>query len=156
MAEKSDTQSIVKNRRASFDYEIERRIEGGLVLVGSEVKSLRAGKVDLSDAYAQVEKGEAWLRQMYIAPFEQAKVFPHEVRRPRKILLHAREIEALQKDVMRGGYTVVPMELYFKKGRIKVMLGIGKGKKTVDKRRAIAKKDVERETRGASRRDTKE
>lgn len=156
MAEKSDTQSIVKNRRATFDYEIERRIEGGLVLVGSEVKSLRAGKVDLSDAYAQVEKGEAWLRQMYIAPFEQAKVFPHEVRRPRKILLHAREIEDLQKDVMRGGYTVVPMELYFKKGRIKVLLGVGKGKKTVDKRRAIAKKDVERETRSAERRGAKD
>ena len=156
MAEKSDIQSIVKNRRATFDYEIERRIEGGLVLVGSEVKSLRAGKVDLSDAYAQVEKGEAFLRQMYIAPFEQAKVFPHEVRRPRKILLHAREIEDIQKDVMRGGYTVVPIELYFKKGRIKVLLGVGKGKKTVDKRRAIAKKDVERETRSAERRGARE
>ena len=156
MAEKSDIQSIVKNRRATFDYEIERRIEGGLVLVGSEVKSLRAGKVDLSDAYAQVEKGEAFLRQMYIAPFEQAKVFPHEVRRPRKILLHAREIDDIQKDVMRGGYTVVPIELYFKKGRIKVLLGVGKGKKTVDKRRAIAKKDVERETRSAERRGARE
>ncbi|MFO0664657.1 MAG: SsrA-binding protein SmpB [Polyangiaceae bacterium] len=156
MAEKESTQSIVKNRRATFDYEIERRIEGGLVLAGSEVKSLRSGKVDLSDAYAQVEKGEAWLRQMYIAPFEQAKVFPHEVRRPRKILLHAREILEIQKDVMRGGYTVVPMELYFKKGRIKVLLGIGKGKKNVDKRHAIAKKDAERDARSAERQRTKE
>ena len=155
MAEKSDIQSIVKNRRATFDYEIERKVEGGLVLVGSEVKSLRSGKVDLSDAYAQVEKGEAWLRHMYIAPFEQAKMFPHEVRRSRKILLHAREIEELQKEVQRGGYTVVPMELYFKKGRIKVLLGVGKGKKNVDKRRAIAAKDVDRDTRAEARRGTK-
>ena len=155
MAEKSDIQSIVKNRRATFDYEIERKVEGGLVLVGSEVKSLRSGKVDLSDAYAQAEKGEAWLRHMYIAPFEQAKMFPHEVRRSRKILLHAREIEELQKDVQRGGYTVVPMELYFKKGCIKVLLGVGKGKKNVDKRRAIAAKDVDRDTRAEARRGTK-
>jgi SsrA-binding protein len=130
---------IVKNRRAFFDYAIEDRYEGGLVLVGSEVKSMRAGKVDLMDAYAAEEGGEMWLKQMYIAPFEQASAFPHEPRRPRKILLHTHEIAQLHEASARGGYTIIPLRLYFKKGRVKVELGVGKGKKLHDKRADMAR-----------------
>jgi SsrA-binding protein len=140
---------IVKNRRAFFDYAIEETYEGGLVLVGSEVKSMRAGKVDIIDAFATVENGEAWLKQLYVAPFEQARAFPHEPRRSRKVLLHAREIEQLGKAVARGGYTVVPLRLYWKRGRAKVELGLAKGKKTHDKRADLARKDAEREARAA-------
>src|SRR5450432_3810674 len=100
---------IVKNKRALFDYAVEDHYEGGLVLVGSEVKSLRNGKVDMVDSYASEENGELWLKQLYIAPFEQAKVFPHEPRRARKVLLHSREIVQLKKAIARGGYTVIPL-----------------------------------------------
>ncbi len=140
---------IVKNRRAGFDYAIDEKYEGGLVLVGSEVKSMRAGKVDLVDAYASVDNGECWLKQMYVAPFEGAKAFPHEPRRARKVLLHANEIAQINEAIMRGGFTVVPLRLYFKKGRVKVELGVAKGKKTHDKRQEIATKTAAREAQAA-------
>jgi SsrA-binding protein len=146
-----DQKVIVKNRRATFDYAIDERFEAGLVLVGSEVKSMRAGKVDVTDAYVQIERGEAWLRQMYVAPFEQANAFPHETRRARKLLLKAREIEDIHKALARGGATAVPMQLYFKEGRVKVEIGLGHGKKAHDKRADIAKKDAERDARAAVR-----
>jgi SsrA-binding protein len=140
---------IVKNRRAFFDYAVEERYEGGLALLGSEVKSMRAGKVDMADAYAAVEHGEMYLKQLYVAPFEQASAFPHEPRRSRKVLLHGREIEQLEKAISRGGYTVIPLRLYFKRGRVKVELGVAKGKKVHDKRADMAKKSAEREARAA-------
>ena len=140
---------IVKNRRAFFDYTIEEQYEGGLMLVGSEVKSMRAGKVDIVDSFASVDRDEMWLKQLYVAPFEQAKAFPHEPRRSRKVLLHKREIAEIEKAVARGGYTLIPLRLYFKRGRVKVELGLAKGKKTHDKRAEIAKKTDERETRAA-------
>jgi SsrA-binding protein len=140
---------IVKNRRAVFDYAIEDKYEGGLVLVGSEVKSMRDGKVDVVDAYASVDNGECWLKQLYVAPFEGAKAFPHEPRRPRKVLLHASEIRQLDEAIMRGGLTVIPLRLYFKEGRVKVELGVAKGKKTHDKRQDIATKTADREARAA-------
>jgi SsrA-binding protein len=143
---------IVKNRRAFFDFAIEEQYEGGLVLLGSEVKSMRDGKVDVVDAFASVDHGEMWLKQLYVAPLEHAKAFPHEPRRSRKVLLHKHEIEAIDKAVARGGYTVVPLRLYFKGGRVKVELGLAKGKKTHDKRADIARKTDERETRAAIRR----
>jgi SsrA-binding protein len=146
-----DEKLIVKNRRATFDYDIEERYEAGMVLTGSEVKSMRAGKVDVVDSFVQVERGEAWLKQLYVAPFEQASAFPHEPRRSRKLLLHGREIEAMHQALGRGGYTVVPMRLYFKGGRVKVELGVGKGKKHYDKRADIAKRDADREARVAVR-----
>jgi SsrA-binding protein len=146
---KSDEKLIVKNRRATFDYAVEDRFEGGLVLLGSEVKSLRAGKVDLVDSFASVDHGEMWLKQLYVAPFEQAKAFPHEPRRARKVLLHAGEIEQIDKAISRGGYTLIPLRLYFKQGRVKVELGLAKGKKTHDKRHDIATKTADRETRAA-------
>lgn len=151
MAKEEREPLIVKNRRAFFDYEIEERYEAGLGLAGSEVKSMRAGKVDVSDAYVVVERGEAWIKQMFVAPFEQASAFPHEPRRARKLLLHAREIEQIHQALARGGYTAVPLRLYFKNGRVKAEVGVGKGKKTYDKRAAIAKRDAERDARADNR-----
>jgi SsrA-binding protein len=142
---------IAKNRRAFFDYDIEERYEAGCSLVGSEVKSMRAGKVDVSDAYVAIERGEAWLKQMFVAPLGQAAAFPHEPRRARKLLLHAREIQEIDRALARGGHTAVPLRLYFKGGRVKIEIGVGKGKKTFDKRAQIAKRDAEREARVAAR-----
>jgi SsrA-binding protein len=147
MAKEEREPLIVKNRRATFDYDIELRYQAGIVLAGSEVKSMRAGKVDVSDAYVSVDRGEAWLKQMFIAPFEQAVAFPHATRNSRKLLLHAREIGELHEYLARGGYTAVPTRLYFKEGRVKVEIGVGKGKKAYDKRAAIAKRDAERDAR---------
>lgn len=147
---------VVTNRRATFDYEIEEKLEGGLVLVGSEVKSMRAGKVELVDAFATVERGELWLKQMYIAPFEQASAFPHDPRRARKVLVHAAEIAKIDRAVSREGYTLIPLRLYFRRGRVKVELALVRGKKTHDKRADIAKKTAEREARAAMGRARKE
>lgn len=151
MAKREPDPLIVKNRRATFDYEIEERYEAGISLVGSEVKSMRAGKVDLTDAYVAVESGQPWLKQMFVAPFEQASAFPHETRRNRRLLMHKKEIEALDERLSRDGATAVPMRLYFKKGRVKVEIGVGRGKKRFDKRADIAKKDADREARQAMR-----
>lgn len=147
---------IVQNRRATFDYAIDERFEGGLVLVGSEVKSMRAGKVELVDAYASVENGELWLKQMYVAPFEQASAFPHEPRRARKVLVKASEIVRIDRAVSREGMTLIPIRLYFRRGRVKVELGLAKGKKTHDKRADIAAKTADREAREAMGRARKE
>jgi SsrA-binding protein len=147
MSKPQGDELIAKNRRARFDYDIEDKYEAGISLVGSEVKSMRAGKVDVTDAYVAVERGEAWLKQMFVAPFEQASAFPHEPRRARKLLLHAREIEQIHQALARGGYAGVPLRLYFKQGRVKVEVGVGKGKKKFDKRADIAKRDAEREAR---------
>lgn len=147
----SDEQLITKNRRAFFDYHLGERFEAGLVLAGSEVKSVRAGKVDVADAYVAIERGEAWLRQMFVAPFESASAFPHEPRRPRKLLLHGREIAEIERALAREGRTAIPLRLYFKQGRVKVELAVGTGKKTHDKRADIAKRDAEREARAAMR-----
>jgi SsrA-binding protein len=155
-AEDAIEKIIVHNRRATFDYIIEERFEGGLVLVGSEVKSMRAGKVELVDAYAVVERGELWLKQMYVAPFEQASAFPHEPRRARKVLVHASEIAKMDRAVSRDGMTLVPLRLYFKRGRVKVELGLAKGKKQHDKRADIAKKTADREARAVMGRARKE
>jgi SsrA-binding protein len=142
-----DEQLVVKNRRARFDYDVEETYEAGLALVGSEVKSMRAGKVDVTDSYAVVENGEAWLKQLFVAPFEQASAFPHEPRRARKLLLHGREIAEIHRALARGGYSAVPLRIYFKKGRVKVELAVARGKKKYDKRADIAKRDAEREAR---------
>jgi SsrA-binding protein len=149
--EAKDEQLIVKNRRAVFDYDITERFEAGLSLAGSEVKAMRAGTVDVSDAFVSVERGEAWLRQMFVAPFEAANAFPHEPRRPRKLLLHAREIAVIGRALARDGCTAVPVRLYFKRGRVKVEVGIGTGRKHYDKRAHIAQRDAQREARAVVR-----
>lgn len=140
---------IVKNRRAFFDYDIEERFEAGIALLGSEVKSMRAGKCEIVDAFATVEHGSLWLKQLYVAPFEQAKSFPHDPRRARRVLLHRREIDSIEKEITRAGMTLVPLRLYFKNGRVKVELALVRGRKSQDKRAAIAKKEGEREARAA-------
>lgn len=153
MSKKPEAQTgeklIVKNRRAAFDYAIEDHFEGGLVLLGSEVKSMRAGKVDLVDSFASVDNGELWLKQLYVAPLEQASAFPHEPRRVRKVLVHKHEIDHIDSALRRGGYTLIPLRLYFKNGHIKIELGLAKGKKKEDKRADIAKKTAEKEARDA-------
>jgi len=127
------------------------RLEAGLVLAGSEVKSMRAGKVDVSDAYVAIERGEAWLRQMCVAPFEGANAFPHEPRRARKLLLHAHEVAEVDRALSRDGYTAVPLRLYLKSGRVKVEFASATGKKHYDKRAAIAKRDAVRDAQAAMR-----
>jgi SsrA-binding protein len=151
MAKVEAEKLIVKNRRATFDYDIKDRYEAGVSLVGSEVKSMRAGKVDVTDAYVAIERGQAWLKQLFVASFQQASAFPHETRRSRKLLLHAREIAEIHQALAREGATAVPLRLYFKDGRVKVEIGVGRGKKSFDKRADIAKKDAERETRQVAR-----
>ena len=136
---------IAQNRAATFHYEISERYEAGIVLRGSEVKSLREGRAHLTDAYAAIERGEAWLRQMHIAPFFHARAFSHAERGARKLLLHAREIRQIERAVSREGYTLVPLALYFRNGYVKVALGVGRGRKAHDKRAAVAERDAKRE-----------
>jgi SsrA-binding protein len=145
-ASRKDAQKfIAQNRAATFHYSISDQYEAGIVLRGSEVKSLRDGRVDLSEAYASVERGEVWLRQMHIGAFFGARAFPHEERGIRKLLLHAKEIRYLERCVLREGYTLLPLDLYFKAGRVKVTLGVARGKKSHDKRAVIAARTEERE-----------
>ncbi len=132
---------IAENRRARYDYAIEDDIECGVVLTGSEVKSLRTGQSNIAESYASVDNGELWLTNSYIAPYEQA-MFPHEERRKRKLLVSRRELSKLWQATGREGMTLVPLVMYFNhKGKVKIKLGIAKGKKTVDKRQTEAKRD---------------
>jgi SsrA-binding protein len=147
---------VARNKRATFDYHLEDHYEAGLVLTGSEVKSIRAGKVEIVDAYADVERGEAWLNQLYVAPFEQATVFGHEPRRKRKLLLNRGEIEKLEGKLKDRGYTLVPVRIYFKGGKAKIEIALGRGKTKGDKRQDIARKDAEREARVAMGRARKD
>lgn len=150
MAE-GDIQHIADNRKARHDYFIEEAFEAGIALQGTEVKSLRAGRVNLRDGYAQVENGEIFLNNVHISPYEQANRFNHEPLRKRKLLMHKDEIRRLFGQVREKGYTLVPLRMYFKKGRAKVEIGLAKGKKHYDKREDIAARDVEREMARARR-----
>lgn len=143
--ENPEHQSIAKNRRARHDYSILDTYEAGLVLTGSEVKSLRDGKANLSDAYGIVRNGEIFLLNLHISPYERASYNNHEPTRTRKLLLHKREIRRLIGAVERQGLTLVPLELYFKRGVAKVAMALGKGKKQHDKRDAEKQRDADRE-----------
>ncbi|WP_299701556.1 SsrA-binding protein SmpB [uncultured Tateyamaria sp.] len=135
-----------ENRRARFDYAIEDDLECGIVLEGSEVKSLRAGGANIAESYAHVDNGELWLINSYIAPYDQAKSFKHEERRPRKLLVSHKELSNLWNATQRKGMTLVPIVLYFNhKGRAKLKIGIAKGKKLHDKRDTSAKRDWNRQ-----------
>lgn len=136
---------IVENRRARFEYHILESVEAGLVLTGTEVKSMRAGGVSLSEAYARFRDGEAWLLGMHIPPYKQGSFSNEEPTRPRKLLLHKEEIARLQSRIGEKGLTIVPLRLYFTRGIAKVQLGVARGKKLWDKRADAAKRDVERE-----------
>jgi SsrA-binding protein len=136
---------IATNRKAGRDFTLKDRREAGLVLMGTEIKSIRAGRVNLSDGYVQPRDGELWLFNVHIAPYDPAGRYGHEARRPRKLLLHRREIDRLTARVHERGYTIVPVRLYLKEGRAKVEIALARGKRKYDKRQAIAKRDAERD-----------
>ena len=135
------------NRKAKFNYFIENEIECGIELKGTEIKSIRKGSVSLDDAYARIKKGEVVLTNMYVAKYEEGNRFNHDERRERKLLLHKTEIKKLDKQIELNHYTLIPLKLYLKKGKAKILLGVCKGKKLYDKRETIKKRDLEREGR---------
>jgi SsrA-binding protein len=136
---------IAENRKARHEYHLLERIEAGLVLTGSEVKSLRAGQAQLQRAFADIREGELWLVGAHISPYEQAAIENHDPERDRKLLLHRREIDSLKGKVQERGFTLVPTKLYFKGGRAKVELALAKGKDVRDRRREISKRDADRQ-----------
>jgi SsrA-binding protein len=136
---------IAENRRARFDYELLDRYEAGLVLTGTEVKSLRQGRATLAQSYAEVRDGEAWLHGAEIAIYDQGGRENHEPTRPRKLLLHRRELDRLYGTIREKGLTLVPTRLYFKDGRVKVELAVARGKEQRDKRRDVADRDAQRQ-----------
>jgi len=143
---------VSTNRKASHEYFLLDSYEAGLVLQGSEIKSVRAGQISLAEAYVQVDASEAWLMDAHIAPYTQASIYNHEPRRPRKLLLHKIEIRRLWNEVRKKGVTIVPTKVYLKEGRAKVEIAVAKGKKLYDKRDAIAKRDLQRELERKGRR----
>jgi SsrA-binding protein len=140
-----ESRAITVNRKAYHDYHIQESFEAGIVLKGSEIKSIRAGRANLRDAYARPENGELWLYNGHIASYDAASFNTHEPTRPRKLLLHRKEIDNLAGVVTQRGLTLVPLKLYIKHGVAKVELGVAKGKKLYDKREALARRDSERE-----------
>jgi len=143
---------VAVNRRARHDFFIEETFEAGIVLLGSEVKSVRAGRVNLKDSYGRIEKGELWLWNAHISPYAPAADSGHDPLRPRKLLLRRRQIEHLFGKVKERGYTIVPLRLYFKDSRAKVEIALARGKKLYDKRRAIREREVRRELQRAAHR----
>ncbi|HJK97992.1 MAG TPA: SsrA-binding protein SmpB [Polyangiaceae bacterium LLY-WYZ-14_1] len=143
---------VARNPKATAKLDIEERLEAGLVLTGSEVKSLRNRRADLEGAYATIDGGELFLHQMHVAPYEQAGAFGHAPKRTRKLLVHRRQIERLQGRLALRGFTLVPLQLYFKNGRAKIELGLGKGKAQSDRREAIRRTIDLAEARQAMRR----
>jgi SsrA-binding protein len=142
---------LATNRKAKFEYFLLEHFEAGLELQGSEIKSIRAGQISLAEAYVQTDGNNAWLVNAHVAPYEQANRFNHDPKRPRRLLLHKREIRELWDAVRQKGVTIVPVEVYLKDGRAKLDIAIGKGKKLYDKRHEIAKRDEAREiARGRS------
>jgi SsrA-binding protein len=147
-----DVKVLLRNKKARHDYFVEWTIEAGLVLQGSEVKSLREAKAVMSDAYAMVKNGEAWLINLQVTEYPWANHWNHPPKRDRKLLLHRREIVKLDEASSQAGYTLLPLEVYIKKGRIKVLLGVCKGKKQYDKRQDQKKRDAQRDIEAALRR----
>ncbi|HKY47735.1 MAG TPA: SsrA-binding protein SmpB [Acidimicrobiia bacterium] len=145
MAEKGDIKVVASNRRARHDYEILDQVEAGLVLEGSEVKSLREGKAQLKDSFAHIRDGEAFLIGTYIAPYEFSRGGGHDPERTRKLLLNRREIDRLAARVAEQGLTLIPLDLHFRSGRVKVNLGLARGKNTIDKRDTLKERDQKRE-----------
>ncbi len=143
--EKEHTKLIANNKKAFHDYFIEEQYECGIVLVGTEVKSLRMGKCSIKESWVRIENGELWIMGMNISPYEKGNIFNVDPLRVRKLLMHRSEIVKLDNKVSRDGYTLVPLDVYFSKGRAKVRIGLAKGKKLYDKRETIAKKDRARE-----------
>jgi SsrA-binding protein len=143
--------TVAVNRRARHQYAIDETLEAGLALTGTEIKSIRAGRVNLAEAYARIERGEAWLIGAHIAPYEQGNRNNHEPTRTRKLLLHRDQISELIGRTQAKGFTLVPLKLYIRNGMAKLELGIGRGKKAYDKRRTIAERDARRELERATK-----
>jgi len=147
---------IAKNKRARHDYHVVDSFEAGVVLRGTEVKSVRLGKVQLVDGYVKVERGELYLYGVHISPYEQGNRFNVDSRRVRKLLMHKREIARLERQVMEKGMALIPLSLYLRRGRVKVEVGVCRGKKTYDKRETIRRRDAERDAERALRRRTRD
>jgi SsrA-binding protein len=154
MPEKKDERErdVAINRRAYHDYFIDEKLEAGIMLSGSEVKSVRNGRTNLRDGFVRIDGNEAWLENVHISPYAQANLMNHEPLRPRKLLLHRKEISSLIGKVRQKGYTLIPLRVYFSRNHAKVELGLGRGKKQYDKREAIAERDAKREIARAMRR----
>ncbi len=146
-ADEANEKTVATNRKALHEYFILDRYEAGIVLKGTEVKSLRQGSANLQDGYAVIRNGELWLIGMHISPFEKGNINNHDPKRDRKLLMHRQEIRRVVGKISEKGLTLVPLRVYFKKHRAKVELGLARGKKSYDKRAAIAKRDVERQLR---------
>ena len=144
MAEKKDNKIIADNRKARHDYFVEEVYEAGIELFGTEVKSLRAGGVNLKDSYCEIDGGEMFALGVHISPYDHGNIFNKDPLRPKKLLMHKREIMKLTGLVSREGYTLVPLSLYFKESRVKMAVGLCKGKKLYDKRETAAKRDADR------------
>lgn len=144
MAENKGTKQIAENRKARHDYFVEEVYEAGIELFGTEVKSLRAGGVNLKDSYCEIDKGEMFALGVHISPYDHGNIFNRDPLRPKKLLMHKREIMKLTGLISRDGYTLVPLSLYFKGSRVKMAVGLCKGKKLYDKRDSIAKRDADR------------
>ena len=143
---------VTTNRRARHDYQIDEVIEAGIALTGTEIKSVRDGRVNLQEAYAVIENDEVWLTGMHISPFEQAsEYYNHDPTRPRKLLLHRRQINYLRRQLLQKGYTLIPLRIALHRGWAKVDIGLGKGKREYDKRHAIAERDADRRIQRALR-----
>ena len=149
-AEKSERQKaqriVADNRKAFFDFHVLETLEAGIALLGTEIKAIREGRVNLRDSYARLENGEIWLLNVHISPYSHTGYAHHEERRQRKLLLHKHEIMKLAGRVQEKGLTLVPLQLYFKGGRLKVSIGLVKGKQAPDKRETIRRREVDRET----------
>lgn len=149
MVEESLDKNILTNRAAFFEYHISDKFEAGVALEGTEVKSVRAGQIQLKDSYVQIQNGEAWLLNVHISPYRFGNRLNHDPERPRKLLLHRREIEKLEESATMKGMTLVVTRVYLKGGRIKLEIGVARGKKLYDKRETEMRRTVERETRAA-------
>lgn len=137
----------IKNKKAYFDYEITKELEAGIVLVGTEIKSVRKGSVDLKDSFVTIKNNEAFVLNIYIAKYDEGNIFNHDERRTRKLLLHKTEIKRLKEAKEQEGISIIPLKMYLKKDKAKLLIGIGKGKKLYDKRESIKKRDLERENK---------
>ena len=135
----------INNRKARYDYEIEDTVEAGIVLKGTEIKSIKLGNANLKDSYAIIKNREVFILGMHISPYKEGNIFNHDELRTRKLLLHKKEILKINDKLTLDGFTLVPMKLYFKKNKAKILLGIAKGKKTYDKRETIKQRDIDRE-----------
>lgn len=146
---KGEGKLIAQNRKARYEYAILDTVEAGIVLKGTEIKSIRAGRINLKDGYASVREGEIWLYNVHISPFEQGNQFNHDPLRPRKLLMKKKQIDSLIGETKQGGITLIPLKVYIKNGFAKVLIGLAKGKKQYDKRETIKRRDQDRELRRA-------